>query len=141
MTLRISAHHGDRAGRRRGGVRRGRGVGTPERAPPSCRPEWTGTRPARLLVYAQEWSLWPSRPSVKAGTVIVQLWNRGQDAHDLRIRRLSRGAMVGRTQGDAVTQSGKLSQATWRLSPGTYELYCSMPGHLSEGMHTRITVR
>ncbi len=97
--------------------------------------------PARLLVYAQEWSLWPSRPSVKAGTVVVQLWNRGQDAHDLRIRRFSRGAMVGRTQGDAVTQSGKLSQATWRLSPGTYELYCSMPDHLKRGMHTRITVR
>ena len=97
--------------------------------------------PARLLVYAQEWSLWPSRPSLKAGTVVVQLWNRGQDAHDLRIRRLSRGAMVGRTQGDAITQSGKVSQATWRLSPGTYELYCSMPDHLKRGMHTRITVR
>ncbi len=97
--------------------------------------------PSRLLVYAQEWSLWPSRPSVKAGTVIVQLWNRGQDAHDLRVRRLSHGAMVGRPQADAITQSGKLSQATWRLSPGTYELYCSMPGHLKKGMHTRITVK
>jgi uncharacterized cupredoxin-like copper-binding protein len=97
--------------------------------------------PSRLLVYAQEWSLWPSRPSVKAGAVIVQLWNRGQDAHDLRVRRLSHGAMVGRAQADGVTQSGKLSQATWRLSPGTYELYCSMPGHLKKGMHSRITVR
>ncbi len=97
--------------------------------------------PSRLLVYAQEWSLWPSRPSLHAGRVIVQLWNRGQDAHDLRIRRLSRGVMVGRAQGAAVTQSGKLSQATWHLSPGTYELYCSMPGHLKRGMHTRIAVR
>ena len=52
-----------------------------------------------------------------------------------------RGAMVGRAQGAGVTQSGKLSQATWRLAPGTYELYCSMPGHLKRGMHTRITVR
>jgi len=97
--------------------------------------------PAHLLVYAQEWSLWPSRGSVPAGTVIVQLWNRGQDAHDLRIRRLSHGAMVGRAQSDAITQSGKVSQASWHLSPGTYELYCSMPGHLKRGMHTRITVR
>ncbi|HTU97415.1 MAG TPA: hypothetical protein VMF14_16330 [Solirubrobacteraceae bacterium] len=99
-----------------------------------------GRAPSRLLVYAQEWSLWPSRPSVKPGTVIVQLWNRGQDAHDLRVRRLRHGAMVGRAQGEAVTQSGKLSQATWHLSAGTYELYCSMPGHLKKGMHTRITV-
>jgi uncharacterized cupredoxin-like copper-binding protein len=97
--------------------------------------------PARLLVYAQEWSLWPSRPSIASGKVIVQLWNRGQDAHDLRIRLLRRGAMVGRTQDDAITQSGKVSQATWRLGPGTYELYCSMPNHLKRGMHTRITVR
>ena len=97
--------------------------------------------PARLLVYAQEWSLWPSRPSLRAGRVIVQLWNRGQDAHDLRIRRLRHGVMVGRTQGAGVTQSGKLSQADWSLSPGTYELYCSMPGHLARGMHTRLVVR
>jgi uncharacterized cupredoxin-like copper-binding protein len=104
-------------------------------------PPATGAAPARLLVYAQEWSLWPSRPSVRAGKVIVQLWNRGQDAHDLRIRRLSHGAMTGTTQGDAVTQSGKVSQASWHLAPGTYELYCSMPNHLKRGMHTRITVR
>jgi uncharacterized cupredoxin-like copper-binding protein len=104
-------------------------------------PAGTGAAPARLLVYAQEWSLWPSRPSIRAGKLIVQLWNRGQDAHDLRIRRLRRGTMVGSTQGDAVTQSGKVSQTTWHLAPGTYELYCSMPGHLRRGMHTRITVR
>ncbi len=97
--------------------------------------------PARLLVYAQEWSLWPSRPSLKAGKLIVQLWNRGQDAHDLRIRRLSHGAMMGSTQRDAVTQSGQVSQTRWHLAPGTYELYCSMPNHLKRGMHTRITVR
>jgi uncharacterized cupredoxin-like copper-binding protein len=120
-------------------------VAGPEAATSGARPPADsaggGQTPARLLVYAQEWSLWPSRPSIKAGTVIVQMWNRGQDSHDLRVRRLSHGAMVGRTQGDAITQSGKLSQATWRLSPGTYELYCSMPGHLKKGMHTRITVR
>jgi hypothetical protein len=97
--------------------------------------------PARLLVYAQEWSLWPSRPSLPAGHVIVQLWNRGQDAHDLRIRRLRHGVMVGRTQGAAVTQSGRLSQSRWSLGPGTYQLYCSMPGHMKRGMRTRITIR
>ncbi|HEX3688701.1 MAG TPA: hypothetical protein VHV28_03365 [Solirubrobacteraceae bacterium] len=107
----------------------------------SLAPGGAAAAPARLLVYAQEWSLWPSRPSVKAGKLIVQLWNRGQDAHDLRIRRLRGKAMVGGTQSDAITQSGKLSQASWHLSPGSYELYCSMPGHFKRGMHTRITVR
>jgi hypothetical protein len=98
--------------------------------------------PARMLVYAQEWSLTPSRPSVPAGRVTVQLWNRGEDAHDLRIRRLnSAGAMVGRIQGVALTQSGGLHQATWKLGHGTYEMYCSLPGHLMRGMHVRIKVR
>jgi plastocyanin len=99
------------------------------------------TPPARLLVYAQEWSLWPSRATLKPGRVIVQLWNRGQDAHDLQIRRLdARGMMVGSTQGVGVTQSGQLRQATWHLAKGTYELYCSMPGHMKLGMHARIRV-
>jgi hypothetical protein len=98
--------------------------------------------PARMLVYAQEWSLWPSRAALAAGAVIVQLWNRGQDAHDLRIRRLGRGGgMTGPAQGIAVTQSGRLRQASWRLRRGRYELYCSMPSHLARGMHTLLVVR
>lgn len=98
--------------------------------------------PARMLVYAQEWSLWPSRSALPSGRVIVQLWNRGQDAHDLRIRRLNKsGQMTGRAQGVKVTLSGALSQAKWRLGKGSYELYCSMPGHLQRGMHVRLRVR
>jgi hypothetical protein len=97
--------------------------------------------PARMLVYAQEWSLWPSRSALPAGKVVVQLWNRGQDAHDLRIRLLRHGHMTGRTQGVTVTQSGGLSQATWHLAPGRYMLYCSMPGHYARGMHTTLVVR
>jgi hypothetical protein len=98
--------------------------------------------PARMLVYAQEWSLWPSRTSLPAGRVVVQLWNRGQDAHDLRIRRLgTHGQTVGSAQRIAITQSGALRQASWRLGSGHYELYCSMPGHFKRGMHVKLLVR
>jgi len=98
--------------------------------------------PAHLLVYAQEWSLWASRRSVPAGTVIVELWHRGQDAHDLRLRRLNaHGQMVGPILGAVrLTPSGQLSQAIWHLRAGRYELYCSLPGHLMMGMHARLTV-
>jgi len=98
--------------------------------------------PSHLLVYAQEWSLWPSRSSVPAGAVIVQLWNRGQDSHDLRIRRLNaHGQMIGPVEGAVrITPSGQISQATWHLKAGRYEIYCSLPGHLKMGMHTRLTV-
>ncbi len=97
--------------------------------------------PGRLLVYAQEWSLWPSRVSVPAGPVLVQLWNRGQDPHDVRIRALHRGQMTGRIQGVPVTASGRVSSAGWRLAAGTYELYCSLAGHRHAGMRTRLVVR
>jgi uncharacterized cupredoxin-like copper-binding protein len=98
--------------------------------------------PARLLVYAQEWSLQPSRASLPAGPVVVQLWNRGQDAHDLRVQRMSgSGAMVGPIQGVKITLPGKVSAARWTLAPGRYMLFCSLPGHMAAGMHVNITVR
>jgi hypothetical protein len=55
---------------------------------------------ARMLVYAQEWSLWASRETVPRGPVIVQLWNRGQDAHDLHLRRLNRPRSDDRARAD-----------------------------------------
>jgi hypothetical protein len=107
----------------------------------AARAPGAGSAPARMLVYAQEWSLWPSRGSLPPGRVVVQLFNRGQDAHDLRIRRLRHRQMTGRAQGLAVTSSGALREGTWHLQRGTYELYCSMPGHLRLGMHARLVVR
>jgi hypothetical protein len=95
-----------------------------------------------LLIDAQEWSLWPSRSSVPAGTIYVELWNRGQDIHDTWIRRVnSHGMMVGPVV-DTVGQTlpGHLSRATWHLRAGRYELFCSMPGHLKMGMHARLKV-
>jgi plastocyanin len=98
--------------------------------------------PAHLLINAQEYSLWPSRGTVPAGTVLVELWNRGQDMHDAWIRRLNAaGQMVGPVLGRVlVTMPGRVSQATWHLKAGRYELYCSMPGHLALGMHAKLTV-
>lgn len=98
--------------------------------------------PANLLINAQEWSLWPSRSSLPAGTVYVELWNRGQDMHDAMIRRLNTaGQMVGPVLAHVrVTLPGKISDATWHLKAGHYELYCSMPGHLQLGMHAKLTV-
>jgi hypothetical protein len=98
-------------------------------------------RPARLLVYAQEWSLWASRPALPHGAVIVQLWNRGEDAHNLHVRRLGRhGVMVGGAQALPLTESGALGHGRWHLARGRYELYCSLPGHLALGMHTVLVV-
>jgi len=98
--------------------------------------------PVHLLIDVQEWSLWPSRSSVPAGRVLVELWNRGQDAHDTWIRRLNAaGQMVGPALGRvAKTLPGQISRATWHLKAGRYELFCSMPGHMTLGMHANLRV-
>ena len=71
----------------------------------------------------------------------MQLWNRGMDPHDLRVRRLNAaGAMVGRAQSVGVAAPGAVRTATWRLTAGSYELYCAMPGHRALGMHARLRV-
>jgi uncharacterized cupredoxin-like copper-binding protein len=103
----------------------------------------TRQRSSNLEINAQEWSLWPSRSSLPAGTVYVELWNRGQDMHDTWIRRLNAaGQMVGPVLGKVrVTLPGHLSQATWHLKAGRYELFCSLPGHAALGMHARLTVK
>ena len=98
--------------------------------------------PSHLLINAQEWSLWPSRGTVPAGTVLVELWNRGQDAHDSWIRRVdAAGNLVGPVLGRVrTTLPGHIGQATWHLRAGRYEIFCSMPGHMAMGMHTRLRV-
>jgi hypothetical protein len=98
--------------------------------------------PARMLVTAQEWSLTLSRGTVPAGALTVQLYDRGQDAHNLNIRRVrAHHRLSGPTQKLSLTQSGGLTQASWHLAPGRYELYCSLPGHAKLGMRAFLTVR
>jgi hypothetical protein len=96
--------------------------------------------PARLLVSADEYNLMLSRSSVVGGRAIVQLFNGGEDDHDLRLRRI--GQRAGRpTARWAITRPSRLSELTLRLSPGRYRLWCSLPGHRALGMSAVLRVR
>jgi hypothetical protein len=98
--------------------------------------------PARMLVTADEWMLLSSRQAVKAGRVQVQLYNRGEDAHDIAARRVDRlGRRVGRTWRIPETLSGELGQATWRLKPGKYRLWCTLREHAAAGMRAGLRAR
>jgi uncharacterized cupredoxin-like copper-binding protein len=88
--------------------------------------------PSRLLVEAREFNLVLSRPSVNAGGAIVQLVNRGEDPHDLRIGR--RGSISETLPGDVGEWSG-------RLRRGRYRLWCTLEGHRSLGMRATLRVR
>ena len=95
--------------------------------------------PARLLVSGQEYSLLLSRQTLKSGPAVIQFLNRGQDPHDLRIRR------IGRTTGYAASapeiRPGKLVELDARLAPGRYRLWYSLPGHRQRGMRAVLSVK
>jgi len=98
--------------------------------------------PARMLVTADEWMLLSSRRKVAAGRLEIQLYNRGEDAHDLAARRVRRdGTPAGRTFRVRETRPGDLGEATWRLRAGKYSLWCTLPGHRAAGMRATLRAR
>ena len=101
-----------------------------------------GAAPARMLVTADEWMLLTSRRSVPEGRLQIQLYNRGEDAHDIAARRVDRlGRRVGRTFRIRETRPGELAEATWGLRSGKYRLWCTLRGHESAGMRAGLRVR
>jgi hypothetical protein len=93
--------------------------------------------PARLGVSAREYRLVLSRASVKAGRVVIQLQNDGEDPHDLRLRRVG-GSHTFRL---ALTQPGGRAELDVRLRPGRYRLWCSVADHAQLGMRALLRVR
>ena len=93
--------------------------------------------PARMLVTADEWSLVSSRQRITAGKLEIQLYTRGEAVHHLAARRVG----AERTFRIAETRPGQLGEATWRLRPGRYRLWCDLPGHRAAGMRASLRVR
>ena len=93
--------------------------------------------PARLGVSAKEFHLVLSRSSVKAGRVVIELDNTGQDVHDLRLRRLG----GTRTYSFTLTKPGGRAVRELALLPGRYRLWCSVADHAQLGMSTVLRVR
>jgi hypothetical protein len=93
--------------------------------------------PARLGVTAREWSLVLSRPVLVAGSAIVELQNRGEDAHNLRIERLDGS---GAPLNVPLAEAGEVKSASGSLAAGRYKVYCALPGHDAAGMHATLDV-
>jgi hypothetical protein len=93
--------------------------------------------PARLGVSASEFHLVLSRASVKAGRVLIELDNDGEDVHDLRLRRIG----GTRIYSFPATKPGQWIARTLTLRPGRYRLWCSVADHAQLGMRTVLRVR
>jgi plastocyanin len=78
-----------------------------------------------------------SRPAVPAGKVIVEFINHGQDEHNMSAVERSEGSVAG-SLPDALPNA-HLS-LTVNLRPGSYTLFCSLPGHEAKGMKATLVV-
>jgi len=97
--------------------------------------------PSRLLVAGDEWNVVLSRAKIVRGHALIQFINRGEDDHDLRLRRISRsGSSHNPVARWRVTRPGELSSLELRLRTGRYRLWCSLPGHRGLGMRATLRV-
>jgi len=93
--------------------------------------------PARVQVVAQEFRFSLSRTAIKHGRAVIKLRNLGQDAHDLRLRRIG----GTRVYVWPVAQPGQTIDKELRLLPGTYRLTCGVANHAQLGMVATLHVR
>jgi hypothetical protein len=89
-----------------------------------------------LQVTLVEYHLFLSRGVVRAGPVNLQEIDGGMDPHDLRLRHGTSLSSIGEPQLDP----GQRFNAIVYLRPGTYHLWCSLPGHWKLGMHAILKV-
>jgi plastocyanin len=78
-----------------------------------------------------------SRPSVRAGQVIVEFVNHGQDEHNLHAVEPIEGAEAGSLPDTAPNAHPTLSL---NLHAGSYTFFCSIKDHEAKGMKATLLV-
>jgi hypothetical protein len=83
-----------------------------------------------------EWSIAVAVPSVEPGKVTLLVTNAGGTEHDLFVE-----GRLGRWHTPDL-DPGERTELTIRTKPGEQlRLWCSLPGHEAQGMHTVLPVR
>lgn len=102
--------------------------------------------PRSLTVDESEYVVVPSERVVGAGNVTFQVYDRGQDEHNLTVQGPVTAAGPGQIRGQVWMKSGGAATIVAKLPAGTYKLYCSMfagtaQSHEMLGMNAVLTVR
>jgi uncharacterized cupredoxin-like copper-binding protein len=94
----------------------------------------TSAKPAatKVAVSETEFKISLASTALKAGAITFEAMNDGKIPHDLAIKQT----------GDKtkLISPGGSAELKVTLKPGTYELYCTVPGHEAAGMKLNITV-
>jgi plastocyanin len=107
----------------------------PAATPPPATPEPAAPEaPSGVELIANELSFNAATLSAKAGRVTLSMFNRSVIPHNIAIRG------NGVDAAGPVVPRGGTSTVTVELAPGTYEFYCSVPGHAQAGMKGTLVV-
>lgn len=74
---------------------------------------------------------------LEAGPHTFAVANKGKIQHDLAIE----GKSLDKEPKTPLIDPGKTADLKAELKPGSYRLYCTVPGHAQSGMETDVTVR
>jgi plastocyanin len=101
-------------------------------------------RAGGLQVALGEWSIGIEAKAVRPGLVTFVVANRGKFVHGLEIERVRGDDEDSDSDIDEETEDlrpGQTGRLTLRLSPGVYEIECSVSNHDDLGMKIRFEVR
>lgn len=94
--------------------------------------------PSRLLVTAREYHLTLSKAKIGGGGAIVQLYDYGEDPHNLLLQRVG----GGRVFDVGEVESGETGELRLRLKRrSTYRLWCSLADHAALGMEATLRTK
>lgn len=104
---------------------------------PTARPEAGNDR--AVTVTARDLTFSPDTLTLEAGArVRLTLINEGTLEHDMTVEDLIAGdrsiSAVGDAHGQIRTRAGERVTVDFTPKTGTYEFYCSVPGHRQAGM-------
>lgn len=91
-----------------------------------------------------EWSVGLEAKAVRPGPVTIVVANRGKLVHGLEIERVRGDDEESDSDIDEETEDllpGQTARLTLNLTPGVYEIECSVSNHDDRGMRIRLEVR
>jgi uncharacterized cupredoxin-like copper-binding protein len=104
-------------------------------APAASVPSTAPTAPKQIAVTEVEFKIELPSTSLSPGSYTFDLTNKGAVGHDLAFN----GPGVD-NEKTGVIGPGKTAKLTVDLKGGTYDVYCSVPGHKQAGMDLKLKV-
>jgi uncharacterized cupredoxin-like copper-binding protein len=87
-----------------------------------------------VKVAESEWKIVLPKTTLPAGKYTFDVSNQGKFPHDLTIKG------PGVSAATPNINAGSAAKLTADLKPGSYDFYCSIPGHKAAGMDQKVTV-